>query len=367
MSTVPKCRQAIKAITPYVPGKPIEEVKRELKVKRVVKLASNENPLGPSPEAVQRIREVSEKVHYYPDGDCYYLKKALAAKLNLNPGNFIVANGADELLRIIAETYIDPGDEIITAETTFSLYEFAAQVMGGRTIKVPCRNLRHNLKAMAAAVTPKTRLIFVCNPNNPSGTIVGQRAIESFLKEIPSEVVVVMDEAYYDYVTAEHYPESTDFIRKSQANVIILRTFSKIYGLAGLRVGYAIAVPEVIKDLNLVRSPFNVNLVAQEAATAALLDNEHVIKSREVNEEGKGYLYQQFETMGLGYTPTEANFIFVDVQRDSREVFQELLQRGVIVRTGDIFGPGYENYLRVTIGSLSQNETFIRALKEVLA
>lgn len=367
MGTIPNCREAIRDIIPYVPGKPIEEVKRELEIKDVVKLASNENPLGPSPEAVQAMREVSEKTHYYPDGNSYYLKEALAAKLRLSTDNLIIGNGADELIKIIGETYINPGDEIIVANPTFSMYEFAAQVMGGRAIKVSCRNFRYDLKAMAAAFTSRTRLVFICNPNNPSGTIVGQNAIESFLKAIPPEVVVVMDEAYCDYVTAEQYPDSMSFIRKNRANVIILRTFSKIYGLAGLRVGYGVAVPEVIRDLNLVRSPFNVNLLSQVAATAALFDDDHVIKSKNVNKEGKAYLYQQFEAMGLKYVPTEANFIFVDVQRDSREVFKQLLHKGVIVRTGDIFGFGYDNFLRVTIGTLRQNERFIKALTEVLA
>lgn len=365
MGTAPNCRQAIRVITPYVPGKPIEEVQRELGIKNVIKLASNENPLGPSPEAVQAIIETSEKVHFYPDGSCYYLKEALATKLRVSQENLIIGNGADELIKIIAETYINPGDEIIVAATTFSQYEFAAQVMDGRAIKVPCRNFRHDLKAMAAALTPRTRVVFICNPNNPTGTIVGHNAVESFLKQIPPTVVVVLDEAYADYVTAEQYPDSLALIRKNRANIIVMRTFSKIYGLAGLRVGYGIAVPEIIKDLNRVRSPFNVNLVAQRAAVAALLDDDHVVKSRNVNKEGKAYLYQQFEALGLKYVPTEANFIFVDVQRNSREVFKQLLQKGVIVRTGDIFG--HDNFIRVTIGTLRQNESFIKALTEVIA
>lgn len=365
MGVVPNCREAILVINPYVPGKPIEEVQRELGIKDVIKLASNENPLGPSPEAVQALREASEKIHLYPDGNCYYLKKALAARLGVNQDNLIIGNGADQIIKMIAETYVDPGDEVVVADPTFSEYEFAAQVMGGRAIKVPCHNFRHDLKAMAAAISPRTKLVFICNPNNPTGTIVGRNAVESFLKEVPPSVLVVLDEAYGDYVTAEQYPNSLAYVSNKRANVIILRTFSKIYGLAGLRVGYGIAVPQIIKDLNRVRPPFNVNLVAQVTATAALMDEDHVAKSRNINKEGKTYLYQQFEAMGLAYVPTEANFIFVDVQRNSREVSKELLQKGVIVRTGDIFG--CDNFLRVTIGTPRQNERFIEALRGVLA
>ncbi|QGP92400.1 Histidinol-phosphate aminotransferase [Neomoorella glycerini] len=364
MATAPQCREAILAIKPYVPGKPIEEVQRELGVKDVIKLASNENPLGPSPDAVQALREASERVYLYPDGNCYYLKNALAEKLGVSPENIIVGNGTDEILKMLAEAYVNPGDEIVVADPTFSEYEFAAQVMAGRAIKVPCRSFRHDLKAMAASLTPRTRLVFVCNPNNPTGTIVGQVTLDSFLKEVPPSVLVVLDEAYADYVTAEHYPDSLAYIRRGRANVIVLRTFSKIYGLAGLRVGYGVAVPEIIRNLNRVREPFNVNLLAQAAAIAALKDEAHLKKSREVNTEGKQYLYEQFTALGLQYVPTEANFIFVDIQRDSRAVFQELLKRGVIVRTGDIFG--YDTYLRVTIGTRRQNERFIQDLREVL-
>ncbi|MBC7325009.1 MAG: aminotransferase class I/II-fold pyridoxal phosphate-dependent enzyme, partial [Moorella sp. (in: Bacteria)] len=245
-----------------------------------------------------------------------------------------------------------------------SEYEFAAQVMAGKAVKVPCRSFRHDLKAMAKAITPRTRLLFICNPNNPTGTIVGQMMVDSLLKEVPPSILVVLDEAYAEYVTAEHYPDSLAYVRQGRPNVIVLRTFPKIYGLAGLRVGYGLAVPEIIRDLNRVREPFNVNLLAQAAALAALKDEAHLKKSREVNSEGKQYLYSQFAEMGLAYVPTEANFIFVDVQRDSRDVFRELLKKGIIVRSGDIFG--YDTYLRVTIGTLRQNERFIQALREVL-
>ncbi len=365
MASSPSCREAILAIKPYVPGKPIEEVQRELGVKDVIKLASNENPLGPSPEAVQAMREAGDRVYLYPDGNCYYLKNALAGKLGVAPENLIVGNGTDEILKMLAATYINPGDEIVIADPTFSEYEFDTQVMAGRAIKVPCRSFRHDLKAMAAAITPRTRLVFICNPNNPTGTIIGQVVLDTFLHEVPPSVLVVLDEAYADYVTAEHYPNSLAYVRGGRANIIVLRTFSKIYGLAGLRVGYGAAVPEIIRDLNRVREPFNVNLLAQAAAMAALNDTAHIKKSREVNEEGKAYLYEQFTALGLEYVPTETNFIFVNLQRDSRAIFQQLLAKGVIVRTGDIFG--YDTFVRVTVGTPRQNERFIQALREVLA
>ncbi|MDN5347248.1 MAG: histidinol-phosphate aminotransferase [Clostridia bacterium] len=365
MSGTPKCREAILEIKPYVPGKPIEEVQRELGIQDVIKMASNENPLGPSPDAVLALREAVERVHLYPDGNCYYLKEALAARYGVSAENIIIGNGTDEILKLLAEAYINPGDEIVVADPTFSEYEFAAQVMAGRAVKVPCQNFRHDLKAMAAAITPRTRLVFVCNPNNPTGTIVSQKEVASFLDKVPPEVIVVFDEAYSEYVTAEDYPDTLAYIKEGRPNVIVLHTFSKIYGLAGLRVGYGLAAPEIIRAVNRVREPFNVNLLAQVAALAALKDEFHVAKSQEVNARGKEFLYGAFSALGLKFVPTEANFIFVDVGRDSREIFQKLLRKGVIVRTGDIFG--YPNYLRITIGTRRQNERLIQSLKEILA
>lgn len=360
----PRCREAILKIKPYVPGKPIEEVQRELGIKDVIKLASNENPLGPSPDAVLALREAVERIHFYPDGTCYYLKEALAEKLGLTPDNLIIGNGTDEILKLLAEAFVNPGEEIVVADPTFSEYEFAAQVMGGVAVKVPCRDFRHDLTAMAEAITLRTRLVFICNPNNPTGTIVEQNELDAFLGKVPANVLVVIDEAYNEYVTSPAYPDSLAYIRSGRPNVIVLRTFSKIYGLAGLRVGYGISQPEIIQALNRVREPFNVNFLAQVAATAALKDEIHVQKSREVNREGKEFLYQELEALGLKFIPTEANFIFVDIGRDSREVFSQLLRKGVIVRTGDIFG--YPTFLRITIGTLRQNQRLIAALREVL-
>lgn len=362
MSKISK-RPCLESINPYVPGKPIEEVERELGLTDVVKMASNENPLGPSPLAVEAIKEYLHKINLYPDGNCYYLKSALAEHYNLAEKNIVIGNGADELITLVGAAYLNPGDEIIMAKPSFSEYDFSARLMDAVPVYIPCKEFRHDLKAMAAAVNEKTRIIYVCNPNNPTGTIVTHKELEEFLTELPPEILVVLDEAYYEYVGDPSYPHSLDFLRRG-FNVLILRTFSKIYGLAGLRVGYGLADEQVISDLNTVREPFNVNSVAQVAARAALKDKEHMEAVLRINTSGKEYLMREFTRLGLYYLPTEANFIFVKVGVDSRELFQKLLHKGVIVRTGDIFG--YPQFIRVSIATEKANQRFIKALEECL-
>jgi histidinol-phosphate aminotransferase len=356
-------RQQILSIKPYTPGKPVEEVERELGITDVIKLASNENPLGPSPASVAIMQEMIGKVAAYPDGNCYYLKNALAEALGVTPGHLIVGNGSDEIIKLIAEAFLDEGEEAVVANPTFSEYDFAVKIMGGRTVEVPSRNLGHDLEAMAAAVTEKTKLIFVCNPNNPTGTKVGKEEVKKLMDRLPKGVITIFDEAYYEYVTEEDYPQTLDLVREGR-DVIVLRTFSKIYGLAGLRIGFGVASPELIGMLMRVKEPFNVNMLAQAAALAALGDQEHVINSRELNEAGKAYLYGEFERLGLFYEPTHANFIWLQVKADCKTVFAKLLRRGVIIRTGDIFGA--PDVIRVTIGTPPQNKRFIEALTEVL-
>jgi histidinol-phosphate aminotransferase len=356
-------RSCLENITPYVPGKPIEEVERELGLSDVIKMASNENPLGPSPLAVKAIEEYLPKISFYPDGNSYYLKSALAGHFNLQEENIVTGNGADELIILIGAAYLNPGDEIIMAQPSFSEYEFSARLMDAVPVHVPCKDFRHDLKAMAAAVTDKTKVIFICNPNNPTGTIVTHKELEQFLMELPSGILVVLDEAYNEYVGDPSYPHSLEFLKQG-FNVLILRTFSKIYGLAGLRIGYGLAGEEVITDLNTVREPFNVNSLAQIAARAALNDQEHLNAVRKVNTSGKEYLEREFTRMGLFHLPTEANFVFVDVGVDSRELFRKLLHKGVIIRTGDIFG--YPQFIRVSIATEEANRRFIKALDECL-
>jgi len=356
-------KENIRRLKPYSPGKPIEEVEREFGITDIVKMASNENPLGPSPKALAAMREALNKVALYPDGSCFRLKKALAAHWGVSEDEFIIGNGSDELIHYIGVTFLSEGDEVIQADPSFVRYEAAACLSNCACIMAPLRNFTHDLEAMADRITDRTRLVFVANPNNPTGTAVTQQDVERFMAGLPERVIAVFDEAYYEYVERPEFPEMLDYVREG-ANVIILRTFSKIYGLAGLRVGYGTARPEIIKCLNQVREPFNVNSVAQAGALASLQDSEQVERSRRVNSEGKRFLYREFEAMGLPYVPTEANFVLVDIKRDCRPVFTELLKRGVIVRTGDIFG--LPTFFRVTIGTEADNRRFIQTLREVL-
>jgi histidinol-phosphate aminotransferase len=267
-------------------------------------------------------------------------------------------------LKLLGEAFLNDGDEAVMATPSFSEYAFVTQLMGGCSIQVPSLDFRHDLGAMADCISPRTKIIFVCNPNNPTGTIVTRAEVRAFLNRVPEKVVVVFDEAYREYVTARTYPNTLDYIREGRPNVIILRTFSKIYGLAGLRVGYGVAAPQLTGWLMRVREPFNVNQLAQVGALAALKDELHVARTREMNEAVKKYLYQQFAGLGLAYVPTEANFVLVRVARDARDIFKRLLAEGIIVRTGDIFG--LPEHIRVTIGTRRQNEKFIAALTRVL-
>ena len=356
-------RQQIMEIKPYVPGKPVEEVERELGISDIIKLASNENPLGPAPAALKVMQEMINKVAAYPDGNCYYLKNALAEKLGLSFSHLIVGNGSDEVIKLIAEAFLDEGDEMIMANPSFSEYDFAAKIMGARTVAVPTKKYTHDLDAMAAAVTDKTKLVFVCNPNNPTGTMVGIEDVKAFLDKLPQGVITVFDEAYFEYVVDADYPDTLEFVREER-DVVVLRTFSKIYGLAGLRIGYGIAKPELIGLISRVKEPFNVNMLAQGAALAALGDEEHVKNSVAMNEQGKKYLYTEFERMNLPYVPTHANFIWVQIKADCQKAFAKLMRLGVIVRTGDIFGA--PDVIRVTVGTTEQNKRFIEALEKVL-
>lgn len=353
----------IRKLKPYSPGKPIEEVEREFGITDIIKMASNENPLGPSPKAMKAMSEALKKVALYPDGSCFYLKKALANHWGVSEDELIVGNGSDELIHYIGITFLSPGDEVVQADPAFVRYESAAVLNDCGCIMVPLKDFTHDLEAMADKITDRTRLVFVANPNNPTGTAVTQKDVERFMARLPERVIAVFDEAYYEYVESTEYPDMVDYIREG-ANVIVLRTFSKIYALAGLRVGYGIARPEIIQCLNQVREPFNVNSIAQAGALASLGDPEQVERSRRVNSDGKKYLYREFEAMGLPYVPTEANFIFVDIKTNCRPVFNEMLKRGVIVRTGDIFG--LPTFIRVTIGTEAENKRFIQTLREAL-
>ncbi|MDN5276169.1 MAG: histidinol-phosphate aminotransferase [Clostridiales bacterium] len=359
-----KHRNTVETLEPYRPGKPISEVKRELGLTDVIKLASNENPLGCSPKAVEALIKWTQEVSLYPDGNCTELRNALAKRFNLDPGQFLFGAGSDQILEIIAQTYINPGDTTITCWPSFSRYEAVTRIMDGRMIRVPLKkDYSFDLEGILNSITDNTRIIWLCNPNNPTGTIITAEEQKAFLERVPKHVLVVLDEAYYEYARGGDYPKSVELLERYD-NIIILRTFSKAYGLAGLRIGYAISHKEIIELLNRVRGPFNVNAAAQAAALAALDDQEFVQRSVQNNEEGKRYLYQAFEEMGLEYIPTYTNFIMVNVEKDSVEAFRALLQKGVIIRSGDIFD--MDTWIRVTIGTPEQNRRFIQALKEVL-
>jgi len=349
----------VSAIQPYVPGKPIEELERELGISNSIKLASNENPLGPSPMAVEALKNSFGDLNRYPDGAGYYLRSALSAELAIDMDELILGNGSNELLDIAARTYMQAGDEAVMASPSFVVYGMAVQSVGGRAIQVPLRDYRHDLDAMAAAVTPGTKLVFIANPNNPTGTMNSRAEFDRFMEKMNDNILVIVDEAYYEYVTDPDYADSMKHFRAGK-NILILRTFSKIYGLAGLRIGYGIGRKEVLTDMNRLREPFNTNSVAQKAALAALKDREHVERSRQVNEEGKQYLYRELKALGIQYVPAETNFIYFPIE-DSVKINNGLLKQGVIVRP---MGP---KAIRVTIGLPEENRRFIEALKTVIS
>jgi histidinol-phosphate aminotransferase len=350
----------IAGITPYSPGKPIEELERELGITGSIKLASNENPRGPSPKALAVLNEATKTLHRYPDGGGHYLRQALAERWKVSADQIILGNGSDEVITLLTKAFLNPGDEAVMAEPSFIVYKIDVTAEHAKPVTVRLKEFRHDLSAMAKAVTARTRLVFVCNPNNPTGTYVTAAEVAAFLQAIPPDVIVVFDEAYYEYVTAADYPD-TLAILKGGRNVVLLRTFSKIYGLAGLRIGYGLTTPEIVQHLNRIRPPFNTNSLAQKAALAALSDEEHVRESRRLNTEGMGFLTERLNALGLTIVPSQANFLYFDVKQDGKAVFEALLSRGVIVRhLGGAF-------LRVTVGLSQENERFITTLQAVLS
>lgn len=354
----------LRLLVPYRPGKPIEEVQRELGLTDVVKLASNENPLGPSPRAVVAMRRAARSVALYPDGSGYALVRALARHWDVPSEWIALGNGSDELIHYLGLAYLRPGDEVLSCEPTFVRYRSAAVLNQAEYVAPPLVDFRYDVRAMAERLSPRTRLVFIANPNNPTGTIVTRDELDWLLDRVAPETIVVLDEAYYEYVDDPAYPDARRYVAEGR-NVAILRTFSKIYALAGLRVGYAIARPEIVAAIHQVREPFNVNSLAQVAAIASLADPTQVERSRRINRAGLRQLEAGFRRLGLRWVPSHANFVLVDVGRSCIPVFEALLRRGVIVRTGDIFG--LPTWLRVTVGRPSENRRFLAALGEVLA
>ncbi|NGZ10176.1 MAG: histidinol-phosphate transaminase [Nitrospira sp. LK70] len=349
----------ILSLSPYVPGKPIDELQRELGLTRIIKLASNENPLGPSPKAVEALSRAQDMLHRYPDGGAYRLRQAIADRWKVAREQVILGNGSDEILGLLAKTFLTPGDEAIMADHTFVIYKMEVTAVHGKPVVVPLVNWTHDLESMLRVVTSRTRLLFLCNPNNPTGTIVSEEAVNRLMAKLPEDVIVVFDEAYFEYVRSPRFPDAMAYVKKGR-NAIVLRTFSKIYGLAGLRVGYGISTLEIIDLLNRVRPPFNANSLAQRAALAALEDDEHVAKSRTVNVAGMEQLERGLGALGITSVPSETNFLYFDANQNGRLVFEALLREGIIVRHID------GAMLRVTIGQPDENAAFLQALEKVL-
>lgn len=362
-----KPRDYVAKIRPYVPGKPIRELERELGIVDCIKLASNENPLGPSPMAVDAVREslvTGGDLHRYPDGGGYYLKNALAERLSsrtaaISADEIILGNGSNELIDLAVRAFMGCGDEAVMASPSFVVYAMSVQSVNGVSVQVALKDFRHDLAAMADAVSEKTKIVFIANPNNPTGTINKRDEFEAFMNRVPPGVLVVVDEAYYEYVRDGSYPDTLTHLRSGK-DILILRTFSKAYGLAGFRIGYGIAGKEILSDLNRIRLPFNTTSLSQSAALHALADEGHLAKSVTLNEEGKHFLYGELDSLGLSYVPTEANFIYVLLPCDSGYVYDSLLRSGVIVRP---MGP---KEMRVTIGLPEENRRFIEALTNVM-
>src|SRR6266545_1656146 len=354
----------ILGIAPYEPGKPIEELERELGITDAIKLASNENPLAPSERVLKAIAEALPHLNRYPDGSGYYLRQALARRHNLSAEHIILGNGSNDLIELLARAFLRAGEEAVIPHPSFVVYPMIVQAVGGIRVVVTLKDYRLDLEAMARAMTPMTKMVFIANPNNPTATIVTADEVDHFMARVPDRAIVVFDEAYLEFAQGPDFPDSLQYMKQGR-KVAILRTFSKAASLAGLRVGYAVADPDCIALLNRIRAPFNVNSLAQVAALAALEDDSHVLECLRMNEAGRHFLCDEFTSMGLKYVPSRANFILLDVARSGSDVFQRLLKEGVIVRPMSSFG--METALRVTIGTPEENRRVIKALKKVLA
>ncbi len=352
----------IATLAAYPPGKPLEELERELGITDSIKLASNENPLGPSPLAVRAIHEHLHHLHRYPDANQYYLKQRLSRHLQVPPEQLICGNGSDEILELIMRAFLQPGEEVISAAPSFLMYGLLTQGAGGVFRPVPLREFRVDLAGMLAAVTPRTKVIIVNNPNNPTGTAMTREEWEDFLRQLPPGVIVVLDEAYIEFADAGLVPQGVEYLREDLP-LIGLRTFSKAYGLAGLRIGYGYGPSTLMGYLNRLRSPFNVNALAQVAAMAALDDTDFLARTRQVVKEGLAYICGELDRLGISYVPTQANFLLIHLRQDTRELYERLLRRGVIIRPMGSYQ--LPEYIRVNAGRPEENQRFIKALEEV--
>jgi histidinol-phosphate aminotransferase len=353
----------IASLKPYVPGKPIEELEREYGIEGSIKLASNENPLGPSPMAVAAIQEAIAKLHRYPDGSGFYLVQKLAARLGVRPGNLVLGNGSDEIIGMLTRAFLQPGDEAVMPRPSFLMYDILVRSVGASAVYVPLKSLAIDLQGILENMSSATRMIFLTNPNNPTGTAISGSSFKDFLRNIPPAVIVVVDEAYIEFVTDPDCLNGLDYVT-AQTAVVTLRTFSKAYGLAGLRIGYGVMAEPVAQILHRVRQPFNTNSLAQIGALAAIDDEAFLQRTLAVTHEGLKFLYDNLDRIGLRYYPTQANFFMIEVNQSADSVFEKLLREGVIVRSMTSYG--YPDHIRVNVGLPEENIRFITALEKVL-
>jgi len=356
-------RKEIQRTKPYIPGKPIEEVKRELGLKEAIKLASNENPFPPSGKAIRAAGEALRSINRYPDGGCFYLKRALAKHLGVNTKNLVLGNGSDEIIILALRAFLEKNDEVIIAKPTFLIYEIAAQIGGARIKFAPLKDFRYDVRKIASLITKKTKLIFIANPDNPSGSYVTKKEVEYLLSRTPKKTIIFFDEAYFEFAKdVKDFPKTMKYFKKR--NIIITRSFSKAYSLAGLRIGYAIAKEDIAGSLNKAREPFNVNSIAQEAAIAALGDNAYIKKTIKRIEEGKTFLCEEFDRLSIKYIPSVTNFIVFKVGKRAASIYNKLLKQGIIIRAMGAWK--LKNCLRVTVGTMKENKKFIKTLEEIL-
>jgi len=357
----------IKDITPYPPGKPIEELEREYGITGSIKLASNENPWGPSPLALEAIRSALENLHRYPDGSSYYLTKNLAEWLGIRPEEIVLGNGSNEIIEFLVKTFVNSGDEVITSHPSFLMYQKFVQIRGGKNIVVPLKGMNHDLDGVVKAVSSRTRLVFLDNPNNPCGTIINSDSFAHFIGTLPGNLVVVLDEAYIDFVDPEKRIDIVSYVRNSDKGppVVALRTFSKAFGLAGLRLGYAIVASDIAELLHRVRQPFNINTLAQVGGLAALQDRDHYTKTITKTKSGMEWLSKEVKELGCIPYPSHTNFFLIDVKTDSTRLYKAMLSQGVIVRSMRPYG--FPEFIRITVGTESENKRFIKTLSECLS
>jgi histidinol-phosphate aminotransferase len=359
-----RARAHVYSMQPYRPGKTPEQLMQSLGLSELIKLSANENPLGASPRAKEAILNALETIHRYPDGACTILRDALSDFYGLPPDHFAFGNGSDELIHLFGVAYLEPGDGLMMGQPSFVRYEASAQLNRATLQAIPLTpDFRHDLEAMANAITERTKLVYIANPNNPTGTIVSRAELERFLERAPDHVLVILDEAYFEYADHPDYPNGLDYVRAGR-NVVVFRSFSKAYGLAGLRIGYAMGNPEFLDPIERVREPFNVNTLAQVAAAAALRDQAHVAHTRALNREGLNLFSAACERLGLRYVPSYANFLLIEIGERCAQVHQQLLERGILTRTGEVFG--MPTYLRVNTGTPEQNARFVEALTDAL-